>query len=95
MSIWVVRSGTGGEGRDDTEGGPGPLPPSKPQPFRIGRIEGGFKIVSAGPNGPAPPKFLEVRVGYDTRRGDPLKPGGPFQCVVRTHRCLGKGGIVA
>ncbi len=68
-----LRGEPDGEGDDDSEGGPDPPPPATSQPIRIEWIEGGFGIVSTGFNWPAPPKFLEVRVGYDTRRGDPLK----------------------
>jgi hypothetical protein len=55
--------------------GPTPPPPpllSKPRRFRIDKLRGGFAIRSGDPDSKVPP-FIEIRVGYDVSRGNPLR----------------------
>jgi len=49
--------------------GPGGVPP-RPQPLRVERVRGGFTV---RPGDGKVPSAVEVRVAYDTRRGNPLK----------------------
>jgi hypothetical protein len=53
-----------------------PPPPGPPRPFRIDKLIGGFAIRS-GDDGAAPPPFIDVRVAYDVRRGNPLRKYHP------------------
>ncbi len=50
-----------------------PIPPARPRAFRIQRVPGGFAVVASDAGGAPVPHALHVRVGYDTRRGNPLK----------------------
>ncbi len=49
-----------------------PLPPPPPRRFRIERMDGGFSIRSGDTQAPVPP-YIEVRVAYDIRSGNPLR----------------------
>jgi len=50
---------------------PPPLPP-KPRRFRIDKLRGGFAIRVGDPDAALPP-FIDIRVAYDVRRGNPLR----------------------
>ena len=50
---------------------PPPLPP-KPCRFRIDKLRGGFAIRVGDPDAALPP-FIDIRVAYDVRRGNPLR----------------------
>jgi len=50
---------------------PPPLPP-KPRRFRIDKLRGGFAIRVGDPDA-VPPPFIDIRVAYDVRRGNPLR----------------------
>jgi hypothetical protein len=58
--------------------GEGPVPPTPPPPpprqrrFRIDKLRGGFSIRPGDPGAPVPP-FIDIRVAYDVRRGNPLR----------------------
>jgi len=54
-----------------------PPPPPRPQPFRIQRLSDGFALVPANQDTVECPSCLDVRVAYDTRRGNPLKRYDP------------------
>ncbi|HNQ24912.1 MAG TPA: hypothetical protein PKK06_17680 [Phycisphaerae bacterium] len=49
-----------------------PIPPSQPRRFRIEKLRGGFAI-RAGDAGASQPPFIDIRVAYDVRRGNPLR----------------------
>jgi len=50
-----------------------PLPlPSTPRRFKIVTMDGGFAVRPGG-DGVQPPNFLDVRMAYDIRHGNPLK----------------------
>ena len=48
------------------------LPPSKPRRFVLQKVAGGFSVTQ-GPKAESVPAFLDIRVAYDIRRGNPLK----------------------
>lgn len=56
----------------DTDVPEPPTPPRPPRRFRIDKLPGGFAIRPGDPGAPLPP-FIDVRVAYDVRRGNPLK----------------------
>jgi len=62
---------------DEPEEQPPPIPPPKPQAFTITRIGGGFRVAGVPTRAAPSPAALEVRVAYDTRRGDPLRRYDP------------------
>jgi hypothetical protein len=49
-----------------------PIPQPKPRRFRIDKLRGGFAIRAGDPQAPLPP-FIDIRLAYDVRRGNPLK----------------------
>ena len=49
---------------------PTPTPSNSKRRFNIKKIDGGFSILPS--KNDRPPKYLEVKVAYDTRRGHPL-----------------------
>jgi len=49
-----------------------PVPPPPPRRFRVEKARGGFSVLPGQP-GTTPPPFLDIRVAYDIRRGNPLK----------------------
>jgi hypothetical protein len=56
-----------------------PLPPDiepRKKRFRVQKIKGGFAVVR-GDAGTTPPAELDVRMGYDVRRGNPLRKYHP------------------
>jgi hypothetical protein len=54
-------------------GPPGPPPPPPgPRPFRVTKIQGGFTVTKGADGGPAP-QYLDIRVAYDRRNGNPLR----------------------
>ncbi len=48
------------------------FPPPSPRRFIVQKVAGGFSV-SGGPQAESIPAFLDVRVAYDIRRGNPLK----------------------
>ena len=61
---------TGGGGPDPDE----PTPPkTRPKPFMIDYIDGGFVVRNADSNGSPPPANLSIRAAYDVRRGNPFQ----------------------
>ena len=58
-------------GKKTTEPPP-PPPPPKPRRFRVEKTRGGFAILPGEPD-TTPPALLDIRVGYDVRRGNPIK----------------------
>jgi hypothetical protein len=59
------------KGKGPTESPP-PPPPPRPRRFRIDKMRGGFSIRPGDPEAPLP-VYIDVRVAYDVRRGNPLK----------------------
>lgn len=53
-----------------------PIPPSKPRRFIVQKVAGGFSVTQ-GPKAESVPAFLEIRVAYDIRRGNPLNKYEP------------------
>lgn len=53
-----------------------PIPPSKPRRFIVQKVAGGFSVTQ-GPKAETTPAFLDIRVAYDIRRGNPLNKYGP------------------
>lgn len=49
---------------------------AKPRKYALAKVRGGFTI-TPGREGATPPAFIEVRVAYDVRRGDPFKKYDP------------------
>jgi hypothetical protein len=56
---------------DVTPPSPTPLPPS-PSRYRVRQVDGGF-TVSRGDRNEDRPKFLDIRVAYDRRTGNPFR----------------------
>lgn len=52
-----------------------PIPPPPPPRFRVQRVRGGFCITRG--EGVTPPPFIDIRVAYDVRHGNPLKKYHP------------------
>jgi hypothetical protein len=82
----AVKTKSQKSGKKTTEPPP-PPPPPKPRRFRVERTRGGFAILPGEP-GTTPPPFVDVRVGYDVRRGNPIKRYNPadFQLDKRPIR---------
>jgi len=51
--------------------------PRKKQPYRIDKINSGFRIVRDNQSETDLPNLLDIRVAYDTQNGDPLKKYNP------------------
>lgn len=56
---------------------PPPPPQSRPKPFRIAEIPGGFAVVRDNSSNTPLPSSLEVLTAYDTSRGDAFKQYDP------------------
>jgi hypothetical protein len=48
------------------------IPKPSPPRFRVHRVVGGFSVTRGSQGAPMPP-FLDIRVAYDIRRGNPLR----------------------
>ena len=49
-----------------------PFPPPAPRRFIVQKVAGGFSVVK-GPKAESTPTYLDIRIAYDIRRGNPLK----------------------
>lgn len=55
-----------------------PTPPeSRPKPFVIDKISGGFVVRNSDANGSPPPRVILIRTAYQVRRGNPFKKYHP------------------
>lgn len=66
-------------------------PPARPKPFRIDQSPGGFRVQRDNPNNTPLPALLEVKVAYDTSRGNAFRKynAADFDLAKMTRRASG------
>jgi hypothetical protein len=67
-----------------------PTPPASPRRFRVEKVEGGFSVLK-GSDTASPPEWLQIRIAYNVRRGNPLKKYNLEDFTVESLNILPQG----
>jgi hypothetical protein len=68
---------------------PPPIPVPPPPRFRIQKVRGGFRVIRG--EAAMPPPFIDIRVAYDVRNGNPLKKYHPADFELKKGHIRSEG----